>query len=50
VKGFTANARGTTAIEYTLIASLVSIVILMAVTSIGTALSGFFTSVATNLR
>ena len=41
-----ADERGTTAIEYALIASLISVVILTAVTSIGTTLTGIFNSVA----
>jgi len=43
------NASGATAIEYALVGGLVSIIIVTAVTSMGTSLSGFFTSVATKL-
>jgi pilus assembly protein Flp/PilA len=50
VKHLGAQDGGATAIEYALIASLVSIVIVTALTSMGQSLSGFFTSVATNLR
>ena len=38
--------NGATAIEYAMIASLVSIVIFTAVTSIGTSLSSFFNALA----
>jgi pilus assembly protein Flp/PilA len=38
------NESGATAIEYAMIASLVSVIIVVAVTSIGTKLSGFFNS------
>ena len=41
---FLANESGATAIEYAMIASLVSILIVTAVTSIGTKLSTFFQS------
>jgi pilus assembly protein Flp/PilA len=40
------DARGATAIEYALIASVVSIVIFAAVTNIGTTLSSFFNALA----
>ena len=39
-----------TSIEYAMIASLISIVIVGAVTSIGTQIKAFFTSVSTNLK
>jgi pilus assembly protein Flp/PilA len=42
---FSNDKHGTTAIEYALIAASISIVILTAVTSIGTTLTGFFNSV-----
>jgi pilus assembly protein Flp/PilA len=42
-----AEERGTTAIEYALIASLISIVIVTAATSIGTKLTSIFSSVST---
>lgn len=41
-----AEERGTTAIEYALIASLISVVILTAGTTIGTRLTTIFVSVA----
>jgi pilus assembly protein Flp/PilA len=45
VRGFARDARGATAIEYAMIASMISIAIVAGVSSIGTKLSGFFTSV-----
>ena len=47
---FAADARGATAIEYALIASLVSMVIVAGVTAIGTQLSTVFISVSGNLK
>jgi pilus assembly protein Flp/PilA len=44
VKNLAADANGATALEYALIASLISILIVTAVTTIGTTLSAFFTS------
>ena len=44
--GFVKDESGTTAIEYALIASLISVVIVTAVTTIGTTLTGFFQTVA----
>ena len=44
--GFVRDESGTTAIEYALIASLISVVIVTAVTTIGTTLTGFFQTVA----
>ena len=41
--------KGATAIEYGLIAALIAVAIITAVTSVGTQLSGTFTNVATNL-
>lgn len=46
MRQFAADRRGATSIEYALIASLLSIVILGAVTTMGTTLSTFFSSVA----
>ena len=40
---------GVTAIEYGLIAGLISVVILVAVTAIGTSLQGLFQTIATAL-
>ena len=47
---FVANKDGATAIEYGLIAALIALVVITALTAIGTNLSTVFTSVATNLR
>jgi len=44
-----ADESGATAIEYGLIAALISVVIIAAVTSVGTKLSGTFSSVAASL-
>jgi pilus assembly protein Flp/PilA len=44
-----ADESGATAIEYGLIAALISVVIITAVTSVGTKLSATFTSVANSL-
>lgn len=49
LKSLFADDRGATAIEYGLIASLVAVVIITAVTSVGTKLSSTFNSVATAL-
>ena len=43
------DESGATAIEYGLIAALVAVVIISAVTSLGTSLKSTFNSVATNL-
>ena len=45
-----ASESGATAIEYALIASLVSMVIIAGLSTMGTTLSTFFTTVASNLR
>ena len=45
MRRFAADACGATAIEYALIASLISIVIVTATTQVGTKLSTFFSSV-----
>jgi pilus assembly protein Flp/PilA len=44
--GFFRDQRGVTAIEYAFIASLVAVVIVTAVTTLGSRLSGLFNSVA----
>jgi pilus assembly protein Flp/PilA len=46
---FMSDERGTTAIEYGLIAALIAVVIITAVTSVGTSLTSTFTSVASAL-
>ena len=43
------DESGVTAIEYGLIAGLISLVILVAVTAIGTSLQGLFQTIATAL-
>ncbi|HUC63663.1 MAG TPA: Flp family type IVb pilin [Alphaproteobacteria bacterium] len=43
------DESGVTAIEYGLIAALVAVVIIGAVTTLGTSLSGIFTTVANSL-
>ena len=47
---FAGNDSGATAMEYALIGTLISIVIVTALTTMGTKLSTIFASVATNLR
>ncbi len=49
-KNFIANEDGATAIEYGLIAALIAVVIITALTTIGTNLNTTFSSVATSLR
>ena len=46
---FAADQSGATAIEYGLIAGLISVVIIGAVTTLGTNLSGRFNKIAGNL-
>ena len=46
VARFIANESGATAIEYGLIAALIAVVIIGAVTAVGTALSTTFTTVS----
>lgn len=49
LKRFLKNEDGATAIEYGLIAALIGVVIIGAVTSVGTGLQGTFNSVAAQL-
>ncbi|HUO01909.1 MAG TPA: Flp family type IVb pilin [Rhizomicrobium sp.] len=49
-KKFIANESGATAIEYGLIAALIAVVIIGALTTVGTNLNTTFTSVASSLR
>lgn len=49
-RNFLADESGATAIEYGLIAALIAVVVITALTTIGTNLSAAFTTVATNLR
>ena len=50
LKNFATNEDGATAIEYGLIAALISVVIIGALTAVGSNLNAKFTSVATALR
>ena len=50
VKKFLSNESGATAIEYGLIAALIAVVVITALTNVGTALSTSFSAVAGNLR
>ena len=50
VTSFLKNESGATAIEYGLIAALISVVIVTALTTIGTNLNTKFTSVGTSLH
>jgi pilus assembly protein Flp/PilA len=49
-KKFIANQDGATAIEYGLIAALIAVVIIGALTTVGSNLNTDFTSVATSVR
>lgn len=44
------DKSGATAIEYGLIAALIALVIITAITTVGTSLSATFTSVSNNLK
>jgi pilus assembly protein Flp/PilA len=46
IRGFVIDESGATAIEYGLIAALIAVVIIGAVTAVGTALSTTFTTVS----
>ena len=50
VKNFIRNEDGATAIEYALIASLIAVVIIGAVQTVGTKVSGVFTTVGAALN
>ena len=50
MKQLMANQCGATSIEYALIASLISVMIIAGATSVGTKLSTFFTTMASNLK
>jgi pilus assembly protein Flp/PilA len=43
------DRRGVTALEYGLIASLIAVVIVASVTSLGTSMAGQFTTIATTI-
>lgn len=49
-KAFLKNDSGATAIEYGLIAALIAVVAIGAMTAIGSNLNGTFTNVANNLK
>jgi pilus assembly protein Flp/PilA len=49
IRRFMGSEDGATAIEYGLIASLIAVAIIAAVTAIGTNLSGVFTGVSNSL-
>jgi pilus assembly protein Flp/PilA len=49
-KQFLGDRSGATAIEYGLIAALIAVVIITAVTAVGTNLSGTFNTVATSVK
>jgi pilus assembly protein Flp/PilA len=49
IRHFCANEKGATAIEYGLIAALIAVVCVTAISSVGTKLSTTFNTVATNL-
>ncbi len=49
-KSFLNNESGATAIEYGLIAALIAVVAIGAMTAIGSNLNGTFTNVANNLK
>ena len=49
IRNFARDEEGVTAIEYGLIAALIAVVIITAVTAVGNNLSAVFNRVATNL-
>jgi pilus assembly protein Flp/PilA len=49
IKGLSREEDGVTAIEYGLIAALIAVVIITAVTAVGTDLQGIFNYIATRL-
>jgi len=50
LRRFIANEVGATAIEYGLIAALIAVVIITAVTAVGTQLSTTFNTISTSVR
>jgi pilus assembly protein Flp/PilA len=50
LKHFGANEDGATAIEYAMIASLIALLIISSVTTLGTTLSSFFMTVSASVR
>ncbi len=49
IRHFIRNEEGATAIEYGLIASLIAVAIVAALTALGGSLSGVFTTISTSL-
>ena len=49
LKAFVANEDGATAIEYGLIAGLISVAIVVAVTAVGTDLNALFATIGTDI-
>ena len=50
ISRFISNESGATAIEYGLIAALIAVVIIGAVTAVGTNLSTTFTNISTSIK
>ena len=50
IKRYFRDESGATAIEYGLLAALIAVVMIVAVTSVGTEVSGTFDTVATGLQ
>lgn len=50
LKHFLSDESGATAIEYGLIASLIAVVIIAGVTTLGTTLNGIFTNISTSIQ
>ena len=50
IRDFLSDESGVTAIEYALIASLIAVAIIGAVTTVGTNISGTFNTIATTLK
>jgi pilus assembly protein Flp/PilA len=50
IKAFLADESAATAIEYALIASLIALAIITALTNVGTKLKGTFSEVSSNLK
>ena len=50
IKSFVANELGATAIEYALIASLIAVFLIGALSALGTKLSSEFAEVSSNLK
>ena len=50
IKKFVADESGVTAIEYALIASLIAVVIITAVTTVGTKVSTVFNAIGATLK